>query len=137
MTPPKPGFFTWLVRFSFLLAGLTGIFRLYGAINQYPDILAFSQQAWLPAYLMIAGGLMGLFNLGIWLLLKRKPLLSTWLTWAGVLLNIFAYWAERFLLWAPSQRGTNTLWMIGVHSAWLLLVVFSQLQMKRRHYEHE
>lgn len=137
MTAPKPGFFSKLLRFSLLLAALTGFLRLYGAITQQPDVLNFSQKAWLPAYLMVAGALMGLINLGIWLMLKRKPSLPAWLTWAGVLINISAYWLERLLLWAPSQRGTNSLWVVGVQTAWLLLAGISQLQIKRRLHEHE
>jgi hypothetical protein len=137
MTALKPGFFTRLLRFSFLLAGITGFFRLYGAITQQPDILNFSQKAWLPAFLMAAGGLMGLLNLSIWILLKRKPALPVWLPWAGVLMNILTYWFERLLLWAPTQRGTNAPWVIGLHVAWLLLAGLSQLQMKRRLHEHE
>lgn len=137
MTPPKSGFLMKLLRFSFLLAGLIGFLRLYGAITQHPDILDFSQKAWLPAYLLVAGGLMGLVNFTIWMMLTRKPYARPWLPWAGVLMNIIAYWLERLLLWAPSQRDTNTLWMVGVHGAWLLLVVFSYLQMKRRLNEHE
>ena len=137
MTQSKSGFFIRLLRFGFLLAGLTGFLRLYGAIMQQTDILSFSQKTWLPAYLITAGALMGLLNLGIWLLLKQNPLARPWLPWAGVLINIIAYWLERLLLWAPTQRGTNALWMIGVHGAWLLLVIFSQLQMKRSLDEHE
>jgi len=137
MKVTKPSFFSRLLRFSFLLAGLTGLLRLYGAINQHSNILDFSQRAWLPVYLMVAGGLMGLLNLGIWLILKRNPFAPDWLPWAGVLMNIITYWFERVLLWAPSQRGTNAVWMIGMHAAWLLLVLFSQVQMKRRHDEHE
>ena len=136
MTFPKPGFFGKLLRFSFLLAGLTGFFRLYGAITQQTDILSFTQKTWLPVYLMVVGGFMGLLNLGIWLLLKQNPLARPWLPLAGVLINIIAYWLERLLLWAPAQRGTNALWVIGVHGAWLLLVIFSQLQTKRRLDEH-
>ncbi len=136
MTSSKPGFSSKLLRFSFLMAGLTGFFRLYGAITQYPDIQKFSQEAWLPAYLIAAGGLMGLFNLTIWLLLKRKPRWPAWLAWAGVLMNVSAHWLERQLLWAPTQRGTNATWVIGLHFAWLLLAVISQLQMKRRINEH-
>ncbi len=137
MTSPKHGFFGKLLRFSFLLAGLTGFFRLYGAITQQTDVLSFTQKTWLPAYLMAAGGLMGLLNLGIWLLLKQNPLARPWLPWAGVLINIIAYWLERLLLWAPTQRGTNAPWVIGLHIAWLLLALISQLQMKRRLNEHE
>ena len=137
MTSAKPGFFRKLLRFSFLLAGLTGFFRLYGALTQQIDILNFSQKTWLPAYLMVAGGFMGLLNLGIWLLLKQNPLARPWLPWAGVLINIIAYWLERLLLWAPTQRGTNALWVIGLHLAWLLLAGLSQLQLKRRLNEHE
>ena len=136
MRSTKPGFFERLLRFSFLLAGLAGFLRLYGAITQHLDILGFSQKAWLPAYLMAAGGLMGLFNLSIWLILKLKPFAPAWLPGAGVLINITAYWLERLLLWAPTQRSTNTIWMIGLHAAWLLLALISQMQMKRRLNEH-
>jgi len=52
-------------------------------------------------------------------------------------MNIIAYWLERLLLWAPTQRGTNAPWVIGLHVAWLLLAGISQLQMKRRLNEHE
>jgi len=137
MTSHKPAFFEKLLRFSFLLAGLTGFLRLYGAIAQQPDILIFSDKAWLPAYLMIAGGLIGFFNITISLLIKWKSPMPFWLPWAGVLMNIIAYWAERLFLWAPSQRITNTLWVLGMHVAWLMLVVISQQQMKRRHNEYE
>jgi len=137
MTSHRPGFFGKLLRFSFLLAGLTGFLRLYGAIAQQPDILSFSDKTWLPAYLMTAGGLMGLLNITIWLLLKGKPPFPVWLPWAGVLMNIFAYWLERLFLWAPTQRGTNALWVIGLHFAWLLLTGISHLQMKRRQNERE
>lgn len=136
MRSTKPGFFVRLLRFSFLWAGLAGFLRLYGAITQHPDILGFSQKAWLPAYLMAAGGLMGLFNLSIWLILKLKPFAPAWLPGAGVLINITAYWLERLLLWAPTQRSTNTIWMIGLHAAWLLLALISQMQKKRRLNEH-
>jgi hypothetical protein len=132
----KPTFFEKVMRFSFLLAGLSGIFRLYGAITQHPDILNFSGKSWLPAYLIVAGGLMALFNLSIWLVLKRKFILPAWLPWAGVLMNIIAYWLERLLLWAPTQRGTNAPWVIGLHVAWLMLAGISQLQLKRRINEH-
>lgn len=137
MTMPRPGFFSKLLRLSFLLAGLAGFLRLYGAITQQPDILNFSGRAWLPAYLITAGGIIGLFNLSIWLLLKRKRLAPAWLPWAGVLMNIIAYWLERLLLWEPTQRDTNAPWVIGLHFAWLLMALFSQLQMKRRLNEHE
>ena len=136
MRSTKPGFFVRLLRFSFLWAGLAGFLRLYGAITQHPDILGFSQKAWLPAYLMAAGGLMGGFNLSIWLILKLKPFAPPWLPWASVLINITAYWLERLLLWAPTQRSTNTIWMIGLHAAWLLLALISQMQKKRRLNEH-
>jgi hypothetical protein len=126
-----------MLRFSFLLAGLAGFLRFYGAITQQPDILSFSGKAWLPAYLIAAGGLIGLFNLIIWLVLKRKPAPSAWLPWAGVLINIAAYWLERLLLWAPTQRDTNAPWVIGLYFAWLLLAGLSQQQMKRRLNEHE
>lgn len=132
MTSPRPSFFARLLRFSFLLAGITGFLRLYGAVAQQSDILSFSEKTWLPAYLMAAGGLMGLFNLGIWLLLKRKHTPQTWLPWAGVALNIIVYWLERLFLWAPSQRDTNTIWVAGMHAAWLLLAAVSELQMKRK-----
>jgi len=137
MTSSKPGFFGKLLRFSFLLAGLTGFLRFYGAVMQQPDILRFSGRTWLPAYLMAAGSLMGLFNLSIWLRLKRKIAPQAWLPWAGVALNIIAYWLERLFLWAPAQRGTNTIWVAGMHAAWLLLAVLSELQTKRRLNEHE
>ena len=137
MSDPKPSFLCKLLRFSFLLAALTGFMRLYGAINQQPDILTFSQKAWLPTYLMVAGGLMGLINLRIWLMLKRNLSLPAWLIRAGLLINIIAYWLERFFLWSPPQRGTNALWVLGVHLAWLLLAGFCHLQMKRRLHEHE
>lgn len=137
MNSPRFGFFGRLLRFSFLLAGLAGFLRFYGAITQQPDILNFSDEVWLPAYLMAAGSLMGLLNIIIWLLLKRPPAPRVWLPWAGVLINILAYWLERLLLWAPAQRDTNTFWMIGLHIAWLLLAAFSQLQMKRRLNEHD
>ena len=137
MKSPKPGFFGKLLRFSFLLAGLAGFLRLYGAITQRLDILSFSGKAWLPAYLIAAGGLMGLFNLTIWLILKRKPSVPAWLVWAAVLMNIVTYWLERLLLWVPTQRNTNAPWVIGLHFAWLLLAIISQLQMKRRLNEHE
>ena len=137
MTQSKSGFFIRLLRFGFLLAGLTGFLRLYGAIMQQTDILSFSQKTWLPAYLITAGALMGLLNLGIWLLLKQNPLARPWLPWVGVLINIIAYWLERLLLWAPTQRGTNAPWVIGLHLAWLLLAGLSQLQLKRRLNEHE
>lgn len=137
MTSPRPGFFSRMLRFSFLLAGLAGFLRLYGAITQQPDILGFSDKEWLPAYLMVAGGLMGLFNLTVWLLLKLKPAMLAWLPWTGVVLNITAYWLERLFLWAPAQRDTNTIWVVGMHAAWLLLAALSALQMKRRIYEHK
>ncbi len=137
MTSPRPSFFARLLRFSFLMAGLTGFLRLYGAIMQQPDILSFSGRTWLPVYLMAAGGLMGLFNAGIWLLLKRKTAPRVWLPWAGVALNIIAYWLERLFLWAPVQRDTNTIWVAGMHTAWLLLAAISELQMKRRLNERE
>jgi len=137
MTMRKPGFLGKLLRFSFLLAGLSGFLRLYGAIRQQPDILTFSQKAWLPAYLVVAGGLMGVLNIAIWIFLKRKFPVPMWLPWAGVLMNIIAYWSERLLLWAPTQHGTNALWVIALNVAWLLLAGLSQYQMKRRHYEHE
>ncbi len=137
MTLPKPGFFEKLLRFSFLLAGLAAFLRLYGALTQQPDILDFSGKAWLPVYLIAAGAIMGLFNLSIWLFLKRKLTVPEWLPLAGVLMNIIAYWLERLLLWAPTQRGTNAPWVIGLHVAWLLLAVISQLQMKRRINEHQ
>lgn len=137
MTSAKTGFFERLISFSFLLAGLTGLFRLYGAIQQQRDILNFSQTAWLPAYLMAAGGLMGLLNLSLWVVLQRKSAVPAWLPLAGVLLNIIAYWLERLLLWAPAQSGSNAPWVIGLHAAWLLLAAISQLQKKRRLDEHE
>lgn len=137
MTSPRPGFFSRMLRFSFLLAGLTGFLRLYGAITQQPDILSFSDKEWLPAYLMVAGGLMGLFNLTVWLVLKLKPAMLAWLPWTGVVLNIAAYWLERLFLWAPAQRDTNTIWVVGMHAAWLLLAALSALQMKRRLNEHK
>ncbi len=136
MTSPRPGFFSRMLRFSFLLAGLAGFLRLYGAITQQPDILGFSDKQWLPAYLMVAGGLMGLFNLTVWLVLKLKPAMLAWLPWTGVVLNITAYWLERLFLWAPAQRDTNTIWVVGIHAAWLLLAALSALQMKRRINEH-
>ena len=88
-------------------------------------------------YLAAAGSLMGLLNLAIWIMLGRNYKAAAWLPWAGVLMNIAAYWLERLLLWAPEQRGTNALWSIGVHATWLLLAGLSRLQMKRRNNEHE
>ena len=80
---------------------------------------------------------MGLFSLCVWLLLKLKPKPPAWLPWAGVIVNIAAYWSERLFLWAPAQRNVNTLWMIGVHLVWLLLAAASCLQKKRRLNEHD
>lgn len=137
MTPNKPGFFERALRFSFLVASAAGFFRVYGAIIYRAEILEFSRRAWLPAFLIAAGGLMGLFSLCVWLLLKFKPKPPAWLPWAGVIVNIAAYWSERLFLWAPSQRNVNTLWMIGVHLVWLLLAAASCLQTKRRLNEHD
>jgi hypothetical protein len=60
-----------------------------------------------------------------------------WLPWTGVVLNITAYWLERLFLWGPAQRDTNTIWVVGMHAAWLLLAALSALQMKRRLNEHK
>jgi len=132
----EAGFFEKLLRFSFLLSGLVGFLRLYGAVAQQPDILLFSGERWLPAYLMMAGGLMGLLNTTLWILLKRGYSLPVWLPTAGVGLNILSTWIERLLLWAPAQRSTNSVWVVGTHLIWLLLAGLGFLQQKRRKHEH-
>lgn len=133
----KPGFFEKLLRFSFLLSGLSGMLRLYGAFNQQADILMFSGKGWLLPYLALSGGLMGVFNLTIWILLQRKVGLPAFLPAVTVLANILGYWLERMTIWAPAQRGTNAGWVIGTHLCWLLLAVLGFWQQKERQHERE
>lgn len=116
----------------FILMAASGFLRFYGAIKHGAVLQEFALSATHYRYLLIAGLVYGLLNLGgLVLILSRHAKRGIW-AWVFGGLGIALYWFERFLLWAPEQRSGNVLFMILLHLAFLLLLFFFFLSERHR-----
>ena len=121
-----------LAALLFLIMAVSGFLRFYGALSQKTVLLRYGLKLCQYRYLLVAGLAYGLINLGAFVLIlirKRKRVLIAWIV---AILSIITYWFERFVLWAPEQRSGNILFVILLHLALLLVLVFSWL-VERKH----
>ncbi len=121
-----------LLRLSLLLAGVAGLMRAWAACQQRETVTELGLQAWLTAYLISLGLLFALINGFAWFTLRKKFAWHFPIITLVILLNILGYWAERLLLWAPSQRAGNSVFMAALHLLWLLLLLVYSTQRKRK-----
>ncbi|MDD3948381.1 MAG: hypothetical protein PHT43_02835, partial [Anaerolineaceae bacterium] len=121
-----------LLRLSLLLAGSAGLMRAWAAWQQRETVSELGLQAWLTAYLLSLGMLFALINGFAWFTLRKKHVWHFPIITLVILLNILGYWAERLLLWAPSQRAGNSVFMAALHLLWLLLLLVYSTQRKRK-----
>lgn len=112
-----------LLRLSLLLAGAAGLMRALAAWQQRETVSELGLQPWLTAYLIGVGLLFAVVNLFAWFTLRTKQDWHLPVIIFAVLLNIFGYWAERLFLWAPSQQGSNSVFIAALHLIWLLLLL--------------
>lgn len=121
-----------LLRLSLLLAGMAGLMRAWAAWQQRETVSELGLQPWLTVYLIGVGLLYTLINLFAWLAMRKKRDWHLPGVILAVLLNMAGYWAERFILWAPSQRAGNIGFMAALYILWLLLLLFYSTQGKRK-----
>lgn len=121
-----------LLRLSLLLAGAAGLMRAWAAWQQRETVSELGLQLWLTAYLIGVGLLFALVNGFAWFTLRKKYKWHLPIITLVILLNILGYWAERLLLWAPSQGAGNSAFMAALHLLWLLLLLFYLIQGNRK-----
>ena len=121
-----------LLRLSLLLAGVAGLMRAWAAWQQRETVSESGLQPWLTAYLIGVGLFYALVNLFAWLALHKKRDWHLPVVILAILLNILGYWTERLILWAPTQRTGNSVFMAALHLLWLLLLWFYTTQTKRK-----
>lgn len=121
-----------LLRLSLLLAGAAGLMRALAAWQQRETVSELGLQPWLTAYLISVGLLFALVNGFAWLSLRKKYEWHLPIITFVILLNVLGYWAERLILWAPSQRASNSAFMAALHLLWLLLLLFYLIQGNRK-----
>ena len=130
----KPhGFLGWLVLLLLLWNAGSGILRAIGAWQQRALLPQIGLPGWLPGYLLVVGALTALLNLSafVCLYLGCKPAMP--LTWVALVVTLAGYWLERFLLWAPDQRGGNVVFMAVFHMLCLAaLGGYTYLESKKR-----
>jgi len=121
-----------LLRLSLLLSGAVGLMRSWAAWQQRETVSELGLQPWLTAYMIGVGLLFAVVNLFAWFTLRTKRDWHLPVIIFAVLLNILGYWAERLFLWAPSQQGSNSIFMAALHLLWILLLWFYTTQTKRK-----
>ena len=130
----KPrGFLGWLVLLLLLWNAGSGILRIVGAWQQRALLPQIGLSEWLAGYLLAAGALTALLNLGafVCLYLGCRPAIP--LTWAALVVTVAGYWLERLLLWAPDQRSGNVVFMAVFHTLCLAaLGGYTYLESKKR-----
>lgn len=123
----KPGWAERIVRLAFLGTLVSNLLRVYGALGQRENLAVFPESSWLIPYLIGAGAVLGLLNLAAWIVLRTGLKARLAAAWVVVLINITWYWLERFLLWAPGQRGGNIYFVLLVHGLWLgIMLLFTR-----------
>ncbi len=112
----KPrGFLGWLVLLLLLWNAGSGILRMVGAWQQRALLQQIGLPGWLPWYLLAAGALTALLNLGAFLSIYARRNQAILLAWVALVVTVSGYWLERLLLWAPEQRSGNVLFMAVFH----------------------
>jgi len=110
------GFLGWLVLLLLLWNAGSGILRMVGAWQQRALLPQIGMPGWLPWYLLAAGALTALLNLGAFLSIYARRKQAILLAWVALVVTVSGYWLERLLLWAPDQRGGNVLFMAVFHA---------------------
>ena len=109
-------FLGWLVLLLLLWNAGSGILRMVGAWQQRALLPQIGLPGWLPWYLLAAGALTALLNLGAFLSIYARRKQAILLAWVALVVTVSGYWLERLLLWAPEQRGGNVLFMAVFHA---------------------
>jgi len=111
----KRGFLGWLVLLLMLWNAGSGILRMVGAWQQRALLPLIGLPGWLPWYLLAAGALTALLNLGAFLSIYARREQAILLAWVALVVTVSGYWLERLLLWAPEQRSGNVLFIAVFH----------------------
>ena len=130
----KPhGFLGWLVLLLLLWNAGSGILRAIGAWQQRALLPQIGLPGWLPGYLLAAGALTALLNLGAFVCLYTRRRQAITLAWVALVVTLAGYWLERLLLWAPDQRSGNVVFMAVFHTLCLAaLGGYTYLESKKR-----
>jgi hypothetical protein len=130
----KPhGFLGWMVLLLLLWNAGSGILRVVGAWQQRALLPQIGLPGWLPGYLLAAGALTALLNLGAFVCLYTHRRQAITLAWFALLVTVAGYWLERLLLWAPDQRSGNVVFMAVFHTLCLAaLGGYTYLESKKR-----
>jgi len=115
MSRKTRGFLGWLVLLLLLWNAGSGILRMVGAWQQRALLPQIGLPGWLPWYLLAAGALTALLNLGAFLSIYARREQAILLAWVALVVTVSGYWLERLLLWAPEQRSGNVLFMAVFH----------------------
>ena len=121
-----------LAALLFLIMAVSGFLRFYGALSQRAVLLRYGLTLCQYRYLMVAGLAYGILNLSAFVLILIRSRLQLIGAWIVAFLSVAYYWFERFVLWAPEQRSGNILFMILLHLALLLVLIFFWL-VERKH----
>lgn len=121
-----------LAALLFLFMAVSGFMRFYGALSQGSVLIEFGLTPCQHRYLIIAGLAYGIINLGTFVLILMRYRMRVLGAWIVAFLSVAYYWFERFVLWAPEQRSGNILFMILLHLALLLVLIFFWL-VERKH----
>lgn len=97
--------------------------RAWAAWQQRETVSELGLQPWLTTYLVSVGLLFAMINFFAWLMLRTRADRHLPVIIFALLLNIVGYWAERLFLWAPSQQGSNSIFMGALHLLWLFLLL--------------
>jgi len=130
----KPrGFLGWLVLLLLLWNAGSGILRIVGAWQQRALLPQIGLSEWLAGYLLAAGALTALLNLGAFVCLYTRRRQAITLAWVALVVTLAGYWLERLLLWAPDQRSGNVVFMAVFHTLCLAaLGGYTYLESKKR-----
>ena len=112
----------------FLIMATTGVLRTIGAYQHSTVLQDFGLQPTTLHYLKAAGIGYALLNLGAALSLMLGRPWRKIVAWLCAILSIAWSWGERYLLWAPEQRHTNSVFMLYVHILLLVLIIAFSLR---------
>jgi hypothetical protein len=98
MSRKTRGFLGWLVLLLLLWNAGSGILRMVGAWQQRALLPQIGLPGWLPWYLLAAGALTALLNLGAFLSIYARRKQAILLAGFALVVTVSGYWLERLLL---------------------------------------
>lgn len=131
MIERKPNHWARLTALLFLLMAVSGFLRVFGALRESSVLLEFGLSKVRLGYLIGAGVVYGFLNLTALVFILWRSRLRIWVAWGAAILSIALYWFERFVLWVPEQRSGNILFMVLLHLALLLVLIFFWLNERK------